>query len=235
LRAADSDRARFKLVVTDGVFSMDGTIANLEAICELAGRHGALVMVDDSHAVGVLGQHGRGTPEYCGVQMRVDINTGTLGKALGGASGGYVSGRGPIIELLRQRSRPYLFSNSLAPSIAAASLEVLRLLEREGEGLRSRLQANARRFRKEMTAAGFTLPDGEHPIIPVMLGDAAVAGTMAQRLLEHGIYVIGFSFPVVPKGRARIRTQMSAAHTPQHIDRAVTAFISVGRELGVIG
>jgi glycine C-acetyltransferase len=234
LRVADADRARFKLVVTDGVFSMDGTIANLEAVCELAGRHDALVMVDDSHAVGVLGQHGRGTPEYCGVQKRVDITTGTLGKALGGASGGYVSGRGPIIELLRQRSRPYLFSNSLAPSIAAASLEVLRLLEREGEGLRSRLQANARRFRNEMTAAGFTLPDGEHPIIPVMLGDATVAGTMAQRLLEHGVYVIGFSFPVVPKGKARIRTQMSAAHTSQHIDRAVAAFISVGRELGVI-
>ena len=234
LRAADADRARFKLVVTDGVFSMDGTIANLEAVCELAGRHDALVMVDDSHAVGVLGQHGRGTPEYCGVQKRVDITSGTLGKALGGASGGYVSGRSPIIELLRQRSRPYLFSNSLAPSIAAASLEVLRLLEREGEGLRSRLQANARRFRNEMTAAGFTLPDGEHPIIPVMLGDATVAGTMAQRLLEHGVYVIGFSFPVVPKGKARIRTQMSAAHTSQHIDRAVAAFISVGRELGVI-
>ena len=234
LRAADADRARFKLVVTDGVFSMDGTIANLEAICELAERHGALVMVDDSHAVGVLGQHGRGTPEYCGVQRRVDINTGTLGKALGGASGGYVSGRGPIIELLRQRSRPYLFSNSLAPSIAAASLEVLHVLEREGEALRSRLQANTRRFRAAMAAAGFSLPDGEHPIIPVMLGDAAVAGTMAQRLLDHGVYVIGFSFPVVPKGKARIRTQMSAAHTPQHIDRAVAAFLMVGRELGVI-
>jgi glycine C-acetyltransferase len=234
LRAADAASARFKLVVTDGVFSMDGTIANLEAVCELAERHGALVMVDDSHAVGVLGQHGRGTPEYCGVQKRVDVTSGTLGKALGGASGGYVSGRGPIIELLRQRSRPYLFSNSLAPSIAAASLEVLRLLEREGVGMRSRLQANARSFRTAMTAAGFTLPEGEHPIIPVMLGDAAVADRMAQRLLDHGVYVVGFSFPVVPKGKARIRTQMSAAHTPQHIDRAVAAFTAVGRELGVI-
>jgi len=234
LRAADAASTRFKLVVTDGVFSMDGTIANLEAVCELAERHDALVMVDDSHAVGVLGQHGRGTPEYCGVQKRVDVTSGTLGKALGGASGGYVSGRAPIIELLRQRSRPYLFSNSLAPSIAAASLEVLRLLEREGVGMRSRLQANARRFRTAMTAAGFTLPEGEHPIIPVMLGDAAVAGRMAQRLLDHGVYVVGFSFPVVPKGKARIRTQMSAAHTPQHIDRAVAAFTAVGRELGVI-
>jgi len=234
LRAADAASTRFKLVVTDGVFSMDGTIANLEAVCELAERHGALVMVDDSHAVGVLGQHGRGTPEYCGVQKRVDVTSGTLGKALGGASGGYVSGRAPIIELLRQRSRPYLFSNSLAPSIAAASLEVLRLLEREGVGMRSRLQANARSFRTAMTAAGFTLPEGEHPIIPVMLGDAAVAGRMAQRLLDHGVYVVGFSFPVVPKGKARIRTQMSAAHTPQHIDRAVAAFTAVGRELGVI-
>ena len=234
LRAADTDRARFKLVVTDGVFSMDGTIANLEAVCELAERHGALVMVDDSHGVGVLGQHGRGTPEYCGVQRRVDLISGTLGKALGGASGGYVTGRGPVIELLRQRSRPYLFSNSLAPSIAAASLEALRLLEREGTAMRSRLQANARSFRGAMTAAGFTLPEGEHPIIPVMLGDAAVAGKMAQRLLDHGVYAVGFSFPVVPKGKARIRTQMSAAHTPQHIDRAVAAFTAVGRELGVI-
>jgi glycine C-acetyltransferase len=234
LRAADTDRARFKLVVTDGVFSMDGTIANLEAVCELAERHGALVMVDDSHGVGVLGQHGRGTPEYCGVQHRVDLISGTLGKALGGASGGYVSGRGPVIELLRQCSRPYLFSNSLAPSLAAASLEALRLLEREGTAMRSRLQANARSFRGAMTAAGFTLPEGEHPIIPVMLGDAAVAGKMARRLLDHGVYAVGFSFPVVPKDKARIRTQMSAAHTPQHIDRAVAAFTAVGRELGVI-
>jgi glycine C-acetyltransferase len=234
LQAAEAAGARFKLIVTDGVFSMDGYIADLAAICELADRHGALVMVDDSHAVGVLGEHGRGTPERCGVAQRVDLTSGTLGKALGGASGGYVSGRRPIIDLLRQRSRPYLFSNSLAPSIAAASLEVLRLLEREGTDLRSRLRANAQRFRGAMAAAGFALPDGEHPIIPVMLGDAAVAGAMAQRLLERGVYVVGFSFPVVPKGKARIRTQMSAAHAPEHIDRAVAAFTSVGRELGVI-
>jgi glycine C-acetyltransferase len=235
LLAAESAGARFKLIVTDGVFSMDGYIADLAAICEAADRHGALVMVDDSHAVGVLGERGRGTPELCGVAQRVDLTSGTLGKALGGASGGYVSGRGPIIDLLRQRSRPYLFSNSLAPSIAAASVEVLRLLDLEGAVLRSRLQANARRFRGAMTAAGFVLAQGEHPIIPVMLGDAAVAGAMAQRLLDCGVYVVGFSFPVVPKGRARIRTQMSAAHTPEHIDRAVAAFTSVGRELGVIG
>ena len=235
LRAADAAAARFKLVVTDGVFSMDGTIADLAAICELAERHEALVMVDDSHAVGVLGRNGGGTPEHCGVRERIDLTSGTLGKALGGASGGYVSGRAPLIELLRQRSRPYLFSNSLAPSIAAASLEVLRLLQSEGAALRARLQDNAGRFRSAMGAAGFALSGGEHPIIPVMLGDAVVAGTMAQRLLELGIYVIGFSFPVVPKGRARIRTQMSAAHTSAQIDRAVAAFTAVGRELGVIG
>jgi glycine C-acetyltransferase len=234
LQAAESGGARFKLIVTDGVFSMDGTIAHLAAICEVADRHGALVMVDDSHAVGVLGAHGRGTPEHCGVQERIDLISGTLGKALGGASGGYVSGRRPIIELLRQRSRPYLFSNSLAPSIAAASLEVLRLLEREGAGLRGRLQANAQRFRGAMSAAGFTLAGSDHPIIPVMLGDATIAATMAQRLLERGFYVVGFSFPVVPKGKARIRTQMSAAHAPEHIDRAVAAFTAVGRELGVL-
>jgi len=234
LHAAESAGARFKLIVTDGVFSMDGAIADLAAICDVADRHGALVMVDDSHAVGVLGAHGRGTPEHCGVQERVDLISGTLGKALGGASGGYVSGRRPIIELLRQRSRPYLFSNSLAPSIAAASLEVLRLLEREGTGLRSRLQANAQRFRGAMASAGFALAGGGHPIIPVMLGDATIAATMAQRLLERGFYLVGFSFPVVPKGKARIRTQMSAAHTPEHIDRAVAAFSAVGRELGVL-
>ena len=227
--------ARRRLIATDGVFSMDGTVADLAAVCELADRHGALVMVDDSHGVGVLGEQGRGTPEHCGVGPRVDLNSGTLGKALGGASGGYVSGRRPIIDLLRQRSRPYLFSNSLAPSIAAASLEVLRLLEREGAQLRSRLRANTRRFRDAMAAAGFALADGEHPIVPVMLGDAAVAATMAQKLLERGLYVVGFSFPVVPKGKARIRTQMSAAHAPEHIDRAVAAFTGVGRELGVIG
>jgi len=235
LQAAEAAGARFKLIVTDGVFSMDGTIADLASVCELADRHGALVMVDDSHGVGVLGQHGRGTPEHCGVGPRIDLNSGTLGKALGGASGGYVSGRRPIIDLLRQRSRPYLFSNSLAPSIAAASVAALQLLEREGAQLRSRLRTNAARFRAAMSAAGFTLPDGEHPIVPVMLGDAAIAGTMAQRLLDRGLYVVGFSFPVVPKGKARIRTQMSAAHTPEHIDRAVASFTGVGRELGVIG
>ena len=235
LQAADAAGARFKLIVTDGVFSMDGTVADLAAVCELADRHDALVMVDDSHGVGVLGEHGRGTPEHCGVGPRIDLNSGTLGKALGGASGGYVSGRRPIIDLLRQRSRPYLFSNSLAPAIAAASLEVLSLLEREGAQLRSRLRANTRRFRDAMAAAGFALAAGEHPIVPVMLGDAAVAGAMAQKLLERGLYVVGFSFPVVPKGKARIRTQMSAAHAPEHIDRAVAAFTSVGRELGVIG
>jgi len=235
LREADSAGARFKLIVTDGVFSMDGTIADLAAICEIADRHRALVMVDDSHGVGVLGEHGRGTPEHCGVAQRIDLISGTLGKALGGACGGYVSGRAPVVDLLRQRSRPYLFSNSLAPSIAAASLEVLRLLEREGAGLRSRLRANALRFRGAMTAAGFALVQGEHPIVPVLLGEAGIAGAMAQRLLEHGVYVIGFSFPVVPKGKARIRTQMSAAHAPEHIERAVAAFTSVGRELGVIG
>ncbi|MBV8210928.1 MAG: glycine C-acetyltransferase [Burkholderiaceae bacterium] len=234
LRAAEAAGARFKLIVTDGVFSMDGTIAELAEICEVAGRHDALVMVDDSHAVGVLGANGRGTPERCGVAQRVDLASGTLGKALGGASGGYVSGRAQVVELLRQRSRPYLFSNSLAPSIAAASLEVLRLLEREGAGLRARLQANAERFRTAMAAAGFALAGGDHPIVPVMLGDAAVAGTMAQRLLDRGIYVIGFSFPVVPKGKARIRVQMSAAHTAEQIDRAVAAFTAVGRELAVI-
>jgi len=235
LAAAEAAGARFKLIVTDGVFSMDGTIADLPAICDLAQGHGALVMVDDSHAVGVLGAQGRGTAEHCGVPARIDLVSGTLGKALGGASGGYVSGPAPVIELLRQRSRPYLFSNSLAPSIAAASLEVLRLLEREGAGLRERLAANARRFRDAMTSSGFTLAGAEHPIIPVMLGEAELAGKLARKLLDRGVYVVGFSFPVVPKGKARIRTQMSAAHTPEQIDRAVAAFTDAGRELGVIG
>ena len=235
LAAAEAAGARFKLIVTDGVFSMDGTIADLPAICDLAQGHGALVMVDDSHAVGVLGAQGRGTAEHCGVPARIDLVSGTLGKALGGASGGYVSGPAPVIELLRQRSRPYLFSNSLAPSIAAASLEVLRLLEREGAGLRERLAANARRFRDAMTSTGFTLAGAEHPIIPVMLGEAELAGKLARKLLDRGVYVVGFSFPVVPKGKARIRTQMSAAHTPEQIDRAVAAFTDAGRELGVIG
>jgi glycine C-acetyltransferase len=193
-----------------------------------------MVMVDDSHAVGFVGRHGRGTPEVCGVEGRVDIVTGTLGKALGGASGGYTAGKARVIDWLRQRSRPYLFSNSLAPVIAAASLKVFELIDR-GDDLRARLYANARRFREGMTKLGFTLAGADHPIIPVMLGDAKVASEMAARLLDHGIYVIGFSFPVVPKGQARIRTQMSAAHDSTDIDRAVEAFGAVGQELGIIG
>jgi glycine C-acetyltransferase len=233
----ESDRAgaRFKLVATDGVFSMDGTVAQLAAICDLADRHGALVMVDDSHAVGFVGAAGRGTPELCGVEGRVDLTTGTLGKALGGASGGYTAGRKDIVALLRQRSRPYLFSNTLAPSIAAASLKVLELLAgAEGAALRQRVQANGERFRRAMTGLGFNLVPGAHPIIPVMLGDAALATRMADALLAEGVYVIGFSYPVVPKGKARIRTQMSAAHTAQQIDQAVAAFAKVGKALGII-
>lgn len=234
LQAADAAGARFKLIVTDGVFSMDGFIADLKSVCDLADKYSALVMVDDSHAVGFIGENGHGTPEHCGVAERVDIYTGTLGKALGGASGGYVAARQAIVDMLRQRSRPYLFSNSLAPSITAASLEVFRILTSDGARLRAKVKANAERFRSKMSAAGFTLAPGEHPIVPVMLGDAKLAGDMAAKLLEHGVYVIGFSFPVVPKGKARIRTQMSAAHEPEHIDRAVAAFIAVGKELGVI-
>lgn len=226
--------ARFKLIATDGVFSMDGYIANLKAICDLADRYGAMVMVDDSHAVGFIGEKGRGTHEYCDVMGRIDLLTGTLGKALGGASGGYISGRKEIITWLRQRSRPYLFSNTLSPSITAASLRVLDLLESSSE-LRDRLRSNAARFRAGMTAAGFRLLPGEHPIIPVMLGDAKLASAMADRLLTEGIYVIGFSFPVVPKDQARIRVQISAGHRPEHIDQAVAAFTRVGHELGVIG
>jgi glycine C-acetyltransferase len=229
----ETQDARFRLVATDGVFSMDGILANLRAICDLADRYTALVMVDDSHAVGFMGDKGRGTHEHCGVMGRVDILTGTMGKALGGASGGYTSGRKEIIAWLRQRSRPYLFSNTLAPVIAAASLAVLDLLE-SSDDLRVKLRDNAKRFRAGMEKHGFTLVPGEHPIIPVMLGDAKLASTMADRLLEEGIYVIGFSFPVVPKHQARIRVQMSAAHEPEHIDRAVAAFGKVGREMGVI-
>jgi glycine C-acetyltransferase len=225
--------ARFKLIATDGVFSMDGIIANLPAVCDLADEHGALVMVDDSHAVGFIGEHGGGTPDYWDVQDRVDIFTGTFGKALGGASGGYTSGHREIIALLRQRSRPYLFSNSLAPMIAATTIDAIDLLRSSGD-LRARLIANAERFRSGMEAAGFSLAGEGHPIIPVMLGDAALATEMANRLLDEGVYVIGFSFPVVPKGEARIRTQMSAAHTPEHIDTAIEAFTEVGRDLGVI-
>jgi glycine C-acetyltransferase len=235
LSEADSAGARFKLIATDGVFSMDGIVANLSAICDLADKHGALVMVDDSHAVGFVGTAGRGTPEFCGVEGRIDILTGTLGKALGGASGGYTAARREIVELLRQRSRPYLFSNTLAPGIAAASLKVLALLgSDEGATLREQVRQNGERFRRAMTALGFELVAGEHPIIPVMLGDAALATRMADALLAEGVYVIGFSYPVVPKGKARIRTQMSAAHTAEQIDRAVAAFAKVGKALGVI-
>jgi glycine C-acetyltransferase len=231
LKAASG--CRFRLIATDGVFSMDGIIANLRGICDLADRYDALVMVDDSHAVGFVGENGRGTPEYCGVSDRVDILTGTLGKALGGASGGYTAGRKEIIAWLRQRSRPYLFSNSLAPVITATAIATLDLLE-ENSDLLNQLRENSSYFRQGMQTAGFTLVPGQHPIIPVMLGDAVLAQKMAARMLEEGIYVVGFSFPVVPKGQARIRTQMSAAHTRKHLDRAIAAFIKVGKALDVI-
>ncbi len=233
LQEARKAGARTMLVATDGVFSMDGIIADLKAICDLADKYGALVMVDDSHAVGFMGAKGKGTPEYCGVEGRIDINTGTLGKALGGASGGYTSGRKEIVAWLRQRSRPYLFSNTLAPMVAAASLKVLEMLE-GGDELRVRLHENSAYFRSKMSGLGFDLVPGDHPIIPVMLGDAVLASNMAAMMLDKGIYVVGFSFPVVPKGKARIRTQMSAAHTREHLDRAIEAFAQVGRELGVI-
>ncbi|MEM5399261.1 glycine C-acetyltransferase [Paraburkholderia unamae] len=235
LKEADEAGTRYKLIATDGVFSMDGIIADLKGICDLADRYDALVMVDDSHAVGFIGEHGLGTPEHCGVLQRVDIITGTLGKALGGASGGYIAAKQEVVDLLRQRSRPYLFSNTLTPSIAAATLAVLELIASdEGAQLRRRVRENGAQFRREMSALGFTLVPGEHPIIPVMLGDAQVASKMADALLHEGVYVIGFSYPVVPKGRARIRTQMSAAHTSAQIGRAVEAFARVGRQLGVI-
>lgn len=235
LKQARADGVRFMLIATDGVFSMDGIMADLQGICDLADRYGALVMVDDSHAVGFIGEQGRGTPEWRGVLGRIDIVTGTLGKALGGASGGYVAARQEVVELLRQRSRPYLFSNTLMPAIAQASLRVLELLaSEEGARLRARVRDNGARFRQGMQAHGFTLVPGEHPIIPVMLGEAKQASDMAQALLDEGIYVIGFSYPVVPKGQARIRTQMSAAHTPAQIDHAVDAFARVGRRLGII-
>ncbi|MER7128107.1 glycine C-acetyltransferase [Streptosporangium saharense] len=224
-RLKEASDARRRLVVTDGVFSMDGYVAPLREICDLAERYEAMVMVDDSHAVGFVGEGGRGTPELHGVMDRVDIITGTLGKALGGASGGYVSARKEICELLRQRSRPYLFSNSLAPAITAASLRVLDLISTSDEA-RVRLRANTERFRTRMTEAGFDLLPGDHPIVPVMIGDAAEAGAMAERLLEQGIYVIGFSYPVVPHGKARIRVQLSAAHSPEDVDRAVEAFVA---------
>ncbi|XAZ22199.1 glycine C-acetyltransferase [Sinorhizobium sp. B11] len=228
-----AEGSRFKMIATDGVFSMDGIIANLQGVCDLAEKYGAMVMVDDSHAVGFVGKHGRGSPEYCGVEGRVDIITGTLGKALGGASGGYTSAKAEIVEWLRQRSRPYLFSNTLAPVIAAASLKVFDLID-NGDALRERLSANAALFRTEMTKLGFTLAGEGHPIIPVMLGDAKLAQDMAALMLKKGVYVIGFSFPVVPKGQARIRTQMSAAHSKADVERVIAAFAETGRELGVI-
>ena len=233
LKQANADGARFKIIATDGVFSMDGVIADLASICDLADKYDAMVMVDDCHATGFLGENGNGSHEYCGVMGRVDIITGTLGKALGGASGGYTSGKKEVVEWLRQRSRPYLFSNSVAPPIVSASLKVFEMMK-EGDELRANLWRNANHFRKRMEEAGFTLAGKDHAIIPVMLGDARLASEMADKLLEKGIYVIGFSYPVVPKGQARIRTQMSAGHSLEHVDKAIDAFIEVGREMGVI-
>ena len=231
LREAADERHR--LIVTDGVFSMDGVIANLPAICDLAERHDALVMVDDCHATGFLGPNGAGTPDHWGVTGRVHLLSGTFGKALGGAMGGYIAGPGPLVEMLRQRARPYLFSNALAPALVAAASKAIDIVG-ESAAERERLAANARRFREQMHDAGFTLAGAGHPIIPVMIGDAALAGRFAERMLERDIYVTAFSFPVVPRGEARIRTQMSAAHTADDLDRAAEAFAAVGRELGVI-
>jgi glycine C-acetyltransferase len=225
--------ARVRMIATDGVFSMDGDVAKLDGICDLADKHDALVMVDDSHSTGFFGKTGRGTPEHCGVQKRVDIITSTLGKALGGASGGFTSGRQEIVDMLRQRSRPYLFSNTLAPSIVYAGVRVFRLLKKTTE-LRDRLEENTVYFRKEMTDRGFDIKPGVHPIVPIMLGDAKLAADMARDLLDEGIYVIGFSYPVVPKGEARIRVQISAAHTREHLDRAIEAFAKIGKKYGVI-
>ena len=233
LKLQEAKNCRYRLIATDGVFSMDGIIANLKAICDLADKYDALVMVDDSHSVGFVGDKGRGTPELCGVMDRVDILTGTLGKALGGASGGYTSARKEIIEWLRQRSRPYLFSNTVAPVIVATSLKVLDLLE-TGDGLRKKLWENTKYFRSHMEKLGFRLVPGSHPIIPVMLGDAKLAVEMASQLLQEGIYVISFSYPVVPQGLARIRTQVSAGHEKKHLDTALSAFAKIGRKLGVI-
>jgi len=233
LQQAVADGARFKLIATDGVFSMDGVIANLKGVCDLADKYDAMVMVDDCHATGFVGENGKGSHEYCDVMGRVDIITGTLGKALGGASGGFTAAKKEVVEWLRQRSRPYLFSNSVAPPIVAASLKVFEMME-NGAQMRSNLQRNAKHFRARMEEAGFTLSGKDHPIIPVMLGDAKLASDMAEKMLERGIYVVGFSFPVVPKGQARIRTQMSAAHSIEQIDKAVDAFIDIGKTLGVI-
>jgi len=232
LKEADAAKARFKLIATDGVFSMDGYIANLKAICDLADKYGALVMVDDSHAVGFMGKTGRGTHEHCGVMGRIDLITGTLGKALGGASGGYASGKKELIDLLRQRSRPYLFSNTLAPVIAAASITTLDLISRS-TALRDKLEASTQYFRAGLTKAGLTIRPGTHPIVPVMLGDAALSQKFAARMLEKGIYVIGFFYPVVPQGTARIRTQVSAAHSREDLDVAIQAFAEVKQELGL--
>lgn len=233
LQAATEAGARFKLIATDGVFSMDGIIANLQGVCDLADKYDAMVMVDDSHAVGFVGVNGRGSHEHCEVMGRVDIITGTLGKALGGASGGYTSAKKEVVDWLRQRSRPYLFSNSLAPAIVNASIKVIDMLSEGGE-LRDNLRRNSAHFRQRMSQAGFTLAGADHAIIPVMLGDAALAGKFAELMLQRGIYVVGFSFPVVPKGQARIRTQMSAAHSIEQLDSAIDAFIDVGKTLGVI-
>ena len=232
LKEADAAKARFKLIATDGVFSMDGYIANMKAICDLADKYGALVLMDDSHAVGFMGKTGRGTHEHCGVMGRVDVITGTMGKALGGASGGYVSGKKEIVDLLRQRSRPYLFSNTLAPVIAAASITTLDLISRSTE-LRDKLEASTKYFRDGLTKAGLTLRPGTHPIVPVMLGDAALSQKFAARMLEKGVYVIGFFYPVVPQGTARIRTQVSAAHSREDLDFAIRAFADVKKELGL--
>jgi glycine C-acetyltransferase len=233
LDEAKAAGAKQIIVVTDGAFSMDGTIAQLDKICDLADRYDAVVMTDESHATGFIGKTGRGVPEYCGVMDRVDIITGTLGKALGGASGGFTSGKKEIIELLRQHSRPYLFSNTLAPSIAGASIEVFNILS-ETTALRDKLEKNTRYFRKEIERVGFEIKPGEHPIVPVMLYEASLAQTFAEKLLEKGIYVIGFFFPVVAKGQARIRVQISAAHEQHHLDKAIKAFQEIGKELGVL-
>ncbi len=232
-RLKEAAGARVKLIATDGVFSMDGVIARLGEVCDLADRYGALVMVDDSHATGFIGNGGKGTPEFRDVMGRIDILTGTLGKALGGAAGGYTAARKEIVGWLRQRSRPYLFSNSVPPVIAATTLRVLDLVE-DGDELRANLRRNTAHFRRRMSEAGFTLVPGEHPIAPVMLGDATLASRFAEKLLERGVYVIGFSYPVVPMGKARIRTQMTAGHSLEQLDRAIEGFIAVGRELGVI-
>ncbi len=225
--------ARFRLIATDGVFSMDGSFANLPDICELADRHDAIVMIDDSHATGFIGPNGRGTAEHFGVLDRVDIITSTLGKCLGGAAGGFTCASAEIVDILRQRSRPYLFSNALPPPIACAAWKAVDLIAQSSE-LRDRVHANARQLRSALESAGFKMKPGQHPVLPVILGDAALATRMADRLLERGIYVIGFSYPVVPQGQARIRIQVSAAHSPEQLDRAAKAFAEVGKELGVV-